>query len=174
MKKWCVVFLSLICILKLDAKGVEANFNQKFDSSVLYVMPKSGISSDNFKVELKKIKVGNSFELSQLFPNHMDGLLSRILKIQFKNNTDALDVLKNSNLLSISNYIEFAPIHKSFLTPNDLHVNQWHLKKINAEAAWSIRTGASSVLLAIVDDAVDTKHEDLKNVIYKNSVLQCV
>ena len=168
MKKWCVVFLSLFCILKLGARGIELNSTSGFDSTILYAMPKPGVGLDNFKLELKKIKAENSFELSQLFPNHKDGLLSRILKIKFKNNTDALDVLKNSSLLSISNYIEFAPIHKSFLTPNDLHVNQWHLKKINAEAAWSIRTGKSTVLLAIVDDAVDTKHEDLKNIIYKN------
>jgi gliding motility-associated-like protein len=131
-------------------------------------MPKSGISFDYFSVELKKIKNENSFVLSYLFPKHKDSLLGRVLKIKFNNNRDALGILRNSNLVSMSTYIELAPIHKSFLTPNDLHINQWHLKKINAEAAWDIRTGKSTVVLAIVDDAVDTKHEDLKNIIYKN------
>jgi gliding motility-associated-like protein len=168
MKKWCVVFLSLICVLKLDAKGIELNYNQKFDSSVLYVMPKPGISASAFITELKKVKSVNVFECTNLFAGHKDSLLGRILKLKFKNNTDAAELLNSSKLKVISTYIEYAPIHKVFLTPNDLHANQWHLKKINAEAAWSIRTGASSVLLAIVDDAVDTKHEDLKNVIYKN------
>ncbi len=77
--------------------------------------------------------------------------------------------------LSAKNYIETVvkvPLFKVLLAPNDPYYNlttsggltinwNWHLDKINAEAAWDIHTGSSAIKVAIVDNAVYTSHPDL-------------
>lgn len=46
--------------------------------------------------------------------------------------------------------------------PNDpSYPSQWHLAKIQAASAWNITTGASSVLMAVIDSGVDSTHPDL-------------
>jgi thermitase len=62
--------------------------------------------------------------------------------------------------------VEFAELdmlkQPSGLTPNDpMYPDQWHLTKIEAPAAWTISTGSSSVIIAILDTGVDGLHEDL-------------
>jgi len=63
--------------------------------------------------------------------------------------------------------VEFAELDRivepADITPNDPWYVNWegHLKKIQAPAAWSIATGQSSVVIAILDTGVDGTHEDL-------------
>lgn len=48
------------------------------------------------------------------------------------------------------------------LTPNDpLFFNQWALPMIDAPNAWGVKTGGSSIIVAIVDTGVDYTHGDL-------------
>jgi hypothetical protein len=39
--------------------------------------------------------------------------------------------------------------------------NQWNLAKVNAEGAWKVTKGSSSIKIAVLDDGVDLQHEDL-------------
>lgn len=64
---------------------------------------------------------------------------------------------------------ELKPIMRKFNRPNDLRPEQWHLPKINAEGAWALTTGSSSVVVAVVDDAVRTTHQDLQPVLWRNT-----
>jgi thermitase len=62
--------------------------------------------------------------------------------------------------------VEFAELDRVLsadeLTPNDpWYVDQWHLKKISAPAAWSSTSGNSNVTIAILDSGVDGTHPDL-------------
>lgn len=62
--------------------------------------------------------------------------------------------------------IEFAEVDRLLqpeeVVPNDpWYVDQWHLKKIGAPAAWSTTTGSSTVVIAILDTGVDSAHPDL-------------
>ena len=53
--------------------------------------------------------------------------------------------------------------------PNDPSLNScWHLSKIQAFDAWSLGTGSDSVVVAVVDDALEINHLDLTNVIWNN------
>ena len=60
---------------------------------------------------------------------------------------------------------------KHALRPNDplFDPNQWYLKDINVPQAWDITTGSSQVIIAILDDGMDLKHEDLKGALPSNT-----
>lgn len=47
-------------------------------------------------------------------------------------------------------------------------VDQWGLFKVNAENAWNITTGSSSVVIAVLDSGVDIDHDDLIGKIWVN------
>ncbi len=67
-------------------------------------------------------------------------------------------------------YVEFNRYLKiSAFTPNDsFFTHQWNMKDFGMEQAWEIETGArkgnnSPVVIAILDSAIQTDHEDLKD-----------
>ena len=48
------------------------------------------------------------------------------------------------------------------VTPNDTYYStEWHLPRIYAPAAWSVTTGSTAVIVAIIDTGVDGTHPDL-------------
>ncbi len=55
-------------------------------------------------------------------------------------------------------------IYQVSVVPNDPDYGQlWGMDKINAPAAWDIRTDASSVTVAVIDTGVQLSHPDLAN-----------
>jgi len=62
----------------------------------------------------------------------------------------------------VSNYIEPNFKFKAHFVPNDPYWGtQWGPAKIEADYAWNITTGNSSVLVAVVDTGIDWNHSDL-------------
>src|SRR5436309_9954309 len=54
-------------------------------------------------------------------------------------------------------------------TPNDPLVgDQWPLAKISATNAWNLTTGSSNVVVAVIDEGIDYRHEDLKLNMWRN------
>ncbi len=170
LKRVFLLFLlfSVILNLKANLSPVPEKAGE-FDSCLLYLQIKSSANENEFKDLLKYNHLLKSFNCSQMFPGHSDEALKRIYFIRTKSYKESESIFKLPELNGILQYIEYAPLMHFFLTPNDLHANQWHLKKIDAEQAWSIRTGNQQIRIAIVDDAVDLGHEDLKNIMYKNT-----
>lgn len=77
-------------------------------------------------------------------------------------------------VLNAHDHVEFAeriPLTRIFFRPNDpLYLTNsygynwsWYLDVIEAESAWDIHTGSSTINVAVVDNAVYTDHPDLKN-----------
>jgi serine protease len=74
-------------------------------------------------------------------------------------------------LLGFVDFAEKVPLIRTVGTatlPNDLQLSQWGLTKIQAEMAWTISQGSSTVKVAIVDNAERITHEDLGSVIWTN------
>ncbi len=108
----------------------------------------------------------NEAALQQLFASHgtqqhdaIHQINVRILNVPEAARDHVLDALQhNPN-------IEFAEpdgIREPSLIPNDTYYSfAWHLPKIQAPQAWDIATGASSVIIAILDTGVESTHPDL-------------
>ncbi|MCK5597723.1 MAG: hypothetical protein KAJ04_09765 [Candidatus Eisenbacteria sp.] len=45
---------------------------------------------------------------------------------------------------------------------------QWNLRRINAEEAWSIETGDTTVVIAVLDTGIELEHDDLKGNLWIN------
>jgi len=61
--------------------------------------------------------------------------------------------------------VEFAELDRLLpaqqIVPNDPLFPSWFLQKINAAQAWTISTGSSNVIIAILDTGVEANHADL-------------
>lgn len=71
--------------------------------------------------------------------------------------------------LPIIDYVEKAPLHRTSFTPNDLDPAQWGLIKIGAQLAWNLSQGSQNIVVAVVDNAVSTTHEDLISNLWVNT-----
>ncbi|MFH1319877.1 MAG: S8 family serine peptidase [Bacteroidota bacterium] len=94
--------------------------------------------------------------------------LQKTYLIEFGKTTMANNLIEEFKQLDFIDYSEKVPNYQLFYTPNDLHTNQWYLPQIQAESAWDISTGSDSVIVAIVDNAVSTIHEDLIDNLWVN------
>ncbi|WP_417068892.1 S8 family peptidase [Niveibacterium terrae] len=97
-----------------------------------------------------------------------------------------MDVVQASNIssaklaarLAAQADVEYAVpdrIKKIKSTPNDpLYSTQWNLLSaqpaaINAQGAWGLTTGSSSIVVAVVDTGIRPEHPDLKNKLFYTS-----
>lgn len=59
--------------------------------------------------------------------------------------------------------------HAIGVEPNDsLWSNQWYLRQIRAPEAWTVTTGTSRVIVAVIDGGVDIDHPDLHENVWRN------
>jgi PKD repeat protein len=96
-----------------------------------------------------------------------DAALQNTYVVYFQQNSETEKLLRTLKKLDFVNLVERVPQYEFFFTPNDF-AGLWHLPKIQAENAWDINAGSSSVLLAVVDDAVKLTHQDLSAKIWTN------
>jgi subtilisin family serine protease len=74
-------------------------------------------------------------------------------------------VAQDSSVISVSPN----GFYKMSYTPNDPRwTNQWGPKKIQAQDAWNLTKGNSSIIVAILDTGVDYNHEDLSGNMWRN------
>ena len=107
-------------------------------------------------------------------PYHMvkEEKIKNVYRLEFTNFNKVDKIINALNKLSFIDYAEKVPLFKKSVTPNDPSFNSsnaWGLYQIQASAAWDVSVGSASVVVAIVDDAVETTHSDLSAVIWTNS-----
>jgi subtilisin family serine protease len=109
-------------------------------------------------------------KLAQPFPKAYGSPLISTYELEF---TDIHNVDKLINELEESGavvYAEKMPLMHIELTPNDPQyaTNMWYLPHINADQAWNVGLGSSSIVVATTDNAIQTNHPDLVNALWVN------
>ncbi len=95
-----------------------------------------------------------------------------IVNVDIDKNLEIANRLYKTDLFEYS-YPDFYIYHIKKFVPNDTYYSnyQWHLNSssgVNAERAWNINRGSSSIKIAIVDDGMTIYHEDLNIVNYRD------
>ncbi|HLP49540.1 MAG TPA: S8 family serine peptidase [Chitinophagales bacterium] len=87
------------------------------------------------------------------------------------NNDEQVDVtIKMLQQCKEVEYAERVPLHRTAAAPNDsYYAAQWHLNTIKADSAWNYFSTGSNIVIAIVDDAVETSHPDLAPNLWVNA-----
>lgn len=140
--------------LRTSEKIIESN-NNIVDKKEYYWLSK----------ELKDISI---LEMRHLHPSIEDEALIRTYQIKIAEPEKVTELINILNKKKNIEYAELLPLHRKSYIPNDqlyTLTNQWGLFKINAEQAWDIATGDTSVVVAVTDDAFDVFHPDLQNVL---------
>lgn len=126
-----------------------------------------------FEKYLDALQVGR---IHRAFPNQMppdqayDQLgrkladLSLIYELEFQANADLVEATNFLLGAGIFEYVEPIYLYQSFYTPSDPEVSaQYYLDLINAQQAWDLNKGDSTVVIGIVDTGTSFSHPDLVN-----------
>jgi len=85
-----------------------------------------------------------------------------------------ISIEKIRNIKGINLVYQSRPISKRYRPNDPNYAKQFHLNFINAEKVWDFTQGVTdrsgdTMIVAIIDDGIDTTHEDLKTQIWRNS-----
>lgn len=178
MKK-TIWFLAIITLLQTHVYG-QTIFNNYIDGQIYFKIknevpfrfnttsPDIQINSDlPFLSGLaEKFKV-SKVEASFYFSN--DELLKRTFRIYFSKKELIGEFINELQLLQQTDYAEKVPLHSTAIAPNDLGANsiagQYALYNIHAQEAWDLIRNNNTVKIAVVDNAMETSHNDLSGIL---------
>lgn len=157
-------------------------FGQDFVANEIYVKLKSvalmkSCNSENDLANLNEFK--NSLSMNMLKEQVIEEVkasfffcnsseIKKTFRVKVSASTDIKDLLIDLKNDPNVEHAERIPVMKKNFSPNDLgafsNEGQWALHKIRAKEAWDIGKGNPAIVVAVVDDAIDTDHEDLKGI----------
>lgn len=165
------------CILvestTLNEKEVKGLVNSPLVINVTNVYSAQGENTEftistrfivKFKPNVSDAQISSMIKENHLIKIEKKWLGERTLLLSV-NSTEENLALKKANYFHETGLVEFS--HPDFITFNCLETNdtyytsQWNLSKINATGAWNITTGSSLIIIAILDNGVDSDHNDL-------------
>lgn len=89
-----------------------------------------------------------------------------VLDFETPLNNQQIELIQMTNLVSL---IEEVPDYQLSYSPNDHNASvMWNLEKIKAPQAWDIEKGGKKIVVALIDDGMDTAHSDLQPTLWKN------
>ena len=144
----------------LYAKATDASFEEILQASIHNSPEKKQYKIDGIPVVFSKIE-----QLSKID----DHELKKVFEIHFNQGASIDYVIRQLVSSGKFEYVEKIPVYDLFHTPNDLDHRLWNLRKVRAEQAWDITRGNCPIIIAVIDDAIDTLHPDLQPVIWKNT-----
>ncbi|PKR79781.1 hypothetical protein CW751_13185 [Brumimicrobium salinarum] len=184
MKRVTLISIMLVCTLFSFSQTIHSNYLDgeiwiKLNENSLQYRSLNFEGSENKhpKIDYKQfdfIKLIDKYTIQSFeesFPNAKQPLIKNVFRIKFQEISEVDRIIEVLSAHPNIEYAEKIPLLKNTLVPNDTYYQsyQWSLPQVNAETAWDISTGNSSIKVAIVDDAVETTHDDLSSVIYTNT-----
>jgi len=149
------IMLSLILapLVIADIAYADPKYPEKYVPDRLLVKFKKDVSNS----ERNKLLIDNFGNvIAEIKP-----LGIKLIKVPENELEKVLAALAKNNAVE---YVEKDYLLEPAVIPNDPNFsNQWHLQTINAEDAWDISQGSSSIPIAILDTGVDPNHPDLQN-----------
>lgn len=138
----------------------------------IYINPCDSCSEDwrKWSISDRFKKVLSDFDVTSFvkaFPIDNPSL-NTVYKVSIKDSLRINGFIDELNELGEIEYAEKIPIARNNFSPNDAHSNQWALTKIKAFEAWDITKGDIEVKIGIVDDAVRTTHQDIRDNLWVN------
>jgi serine protease len=89
--------------------------------------------------------------------------LERIYKVKIDSTENIEQILKDLKNSGLYEYVEKKYARFIIANPNDPgFATQWSLKKVKAPQAWDINPGGAQVIVAVIDNAIQTTHPDLQ------------
>lgn len=162
-------FKLLLVFLALSTYAIAQNTD--YNDNQLFLKFKENTVKDFDFNQLKSLKQFSNFNFlsfEKCFKIN-DAELNKIFILTFETKKGKIDeLILELEKLKTFEYVEKVPVYNHFYTPNDLQSNQWNLYKINAENAWNYSKGSNKIIIAIVDDGLDTAHQDLESLIWRN------
>lgn len=137
----------------------ESKINLQRESGNMQLFELSFLNSIKVDFKIKKAEAPFYFSKSEK--------LLRTFRIYFEETGRIEEFIQSLNRVEEIEFAEKIPLDKIDYVPNDLGANitgvggQWALHKINAAKAWDISKGNSNIIVAVVDDAIQTNHTDL-------------
>ncbi|MBI4648721.1 MAG: S8 family serine peptidase [Bacteroidia bacterium] len=186
--KGITAFLAAVVLSLIIIQGFSQTVNRWHQDGKIYFKLKdnveNNIPSENGNVKLDNVTFLSPYKskynisvIRKPFYNADDDKLQRTFLVQFDNIYMIEEMIKQLEQEPFIEYAEPAPIFRISLSPNDnYYVNnqlnywllgdanaRWHLDVIHASQAWDISTGDTSVVVAIIDNAIWKDHPDLVN-----------
>lgn len=167
-------FVVLLLSATLSCSVVAQTIYREYEDGSIYVKLKDDVAvirSANEKMKLEDARFLSAVrkkyqitEVSKPFFNAKTPGLDRTYRVNFADAANVDAILQEFTNDPTIEYAEKIPLNYISYIPNDpsFASNQWYLKKISAEKAWDISKGDPDITIAIVDNAIDIDHPDLK------------
>lgn len=187
MNKTCTRFKNLViclfvfvtCVVSMRAQTVYADYWDgkmyfKISDKATLELPdfEGGVSAiDKYPLLLRLINQYKIQRIYKPFAKLKTPVFDKTYCIEFANAESIDALLREMSAFLWVEYAEKVPLERTTLVPNDPHITnntQWHIAKVQAFDAWDLSIGSSSVVVAVVDDAVLLTHEDLAANIWTN------
>lgn len=166
----CVIAALAVSAQNIDRYAVDGEIYFKFkDNAAMNFAVVNGVADvssipalQNAKADFKLKAVQNTFWQTKSDELH------RVFRLSFDEKQKVNDLISYLKAQPEIEYAEKVPFFRVAFNPDDNEYNsyvgnRWHLDRINAEAAWDLCQGNSSIKIAVVDNAIDVTHPDLVN-----------
>lgn len=173
MRTRIVLFSSLILFLSGNFIFAQTIHKDYIDGEIYIKLkkpPQNGLNLPNGAVNmaselpflLKANLISNTVSAKRSFYFSNSNDLQRIYRLKISKPKLVQAFMKEiANDKSVE-YVEQVPYNRIISVPNDTGTgNQFYLNKIKAYEAWDIAQGNTDIVVAVVDNAIQTNHPDL-------------
>ncbi len=178
-------FLLLISTLfiqvQVQAQVVESDYRTgevylKLQDNVRFDLPTFDTRKGNNAQALPSefAEIAATFEITEIrkaFPLLKTPTFENTYLVKFNANEEVSQLLRAFKGNQDVEYVEQVPKEYLFLDPNDTEYQlgyQTYLDALDMPEVWGLTEGSADVVVAIVDDAVKTDHQDLANKLWTN------